>query len=44
MSGRGLMGLVITALIVLGIIYAYNRFSGKNVAALGVPGTTTAAS
>jgi hypothetical protein len=37
MSGRGLMGVIITVVIILGVVYAYNRFSGKNIAALGAP-------
>lgn len=33
--GRGLMGLVVSALMVLAVIFLYNRFSGKSIAALG---------
>lgn len=34
--GYGLFSMLLTALMVLGIIWAYNRFSGKTVATLGV--------
>ena len=28
-------GIIMTALVILAVVYAYNRFSGKNVADLG---------
>lgn len=30
-------GIVVVAVSVLAVIYAYNRFSGKSIAALGAP-------
>lgn len=35
MSKQAIFGIVTAALITLATIYAYNRFSGKSVAALG---------
>jgi hypothetical protein len=32
---RSIWGIVTAALVVLVTIYAYNKFSGKNIAALG---------
>jgi len=37
MKGRGIGGLVMIVVLVLGSVYLYNRFSGKNVADLGRP-------
>lgn len=37
MSGRGVYGLLISAVVVLAIVYVYNRFSGKSIADLGRP-------
>jgi len=37
MRGRGIGGLVMVVILVLGSVYVYNRFSGKNVADLGRP-------
>jgi hypothetical protein len=36
---RGIAGLLVMALMVLAIIWAYNKFSGKSIAALGAPST-----
>ncbi len=32
---RGVYGILVTAIVVLAIIWAFNKFSGKNVASLG---------
>lgn len=34
---RGIAGIVVMGLLVLGVIWAYNRFSGKSIGALGAP-------
>ncbi len=38
MSGRGIIGFALTVAVVLGVIWGYNRFSGKSVGDLGKPG------
>lgn len=35
MSGKGLMGFVVVGLMVLGTVWLYNKFSGKNIGDLG---------
>lgn len=35
MKGSNLIAIAVSALVVLATIYAYNRFSGKSIAALG---------
>lgn len=29
------LGIIVTAVTILAVVYVYNRFSGKNIAALG---------
>lgn len=34
---KSITGILITAAVILGVIYAFNRWSGKNVASFGTP-------